>query len=469
MTTEVPLQDHWRDILAQRWVIVATTAFAGLFAFLISLMITPIYEAKTTFYLASNAESPRFVGGPDTPPEPLFPTPDEKTAALNLGILRGRAFMEKLAEEFNLPVALVRKRVDVAVSGEFMVDLFVRSEDAKLASQMANRAPSLYAEFHRASMRDRADRLAQTLTEHLKSLQGQLSDLVAQSEDQRRRFGTTLDEALVARLSDRRAGTEQRLQEIDGALSAAVARREGLQTELDAESKTYAAGETVLTTPVLDLMVEQLLALHVDLAAVRDGPQSPRRGAIEEQIAATEAAIETERQRMAAAVVKSTGSNYEILRGQIITAKAEEAALAASRATAETQFTAAQSDLDAAIGALGAAEQLAAHQTEIEAQIADAQTNLASAQLQAAHAEVPLVVVEEAVAPTRAAFPIPVLNTIVAMLAGLVAGFYYALLIGHAGRVRVKRLADALRPPWFNDAELGQLQRLADSSRRVET
>ncbi|WP_040672321.1 GumC domain-containing protein [Rhodobacter ferrooxidans] len=445
--------------------IVATAAFAGFFAFVISMAITPIYEAKTTFYLASNAESPRYLGGPETPPEPLFPTPDEKTAALNVGILRGSAFMTAMAKEFGLPVALVRKRVDVTVSGEFMVDLFVRSEDAGLTSRMANRAPALYAEFHRASMRQRAQQLAQTLSAHIADLENQLIGLEAQSEVHRRRFGATLDEALIARLSDRRATTERRLQEIDGSLAAALARRVGLEAELETERRTYAAGETVLTTPVLDLMVEQLLTLHVELAAARDGPQSPRRGAVEEQIAATETAIEGERARMAAAVIKSTGSNYELLRGQIATAKAEEAAVTASRQTAEAQLAAAKADLDAAIAFLSEAEQLAAKKAEVAAQVSDARINLASARLQAENAEVPMVVVEEASVPTRPAFPIPLLNGIVAVLAGAVAGFYYALFIGHAARARQKLLSEALRPPRFTGTELAHLQRLAEVSR----
>lgn len=460
MSLDVPFHEHWRDIHARRWLIVATTIAAGVFAFLISLVLTPIYEAKTTFYIASNASSPRFVGGPDTPPEPLFPAPDEKTAALHVGILRGQVFMAKLAEATGLPIGLVRKRVDVKVSGEFMIDVFARSESASLAAEMANRSPVLYAGFHEASMRARAAEVAQTLTSHLVGLEAQLATLTAAAEDQRRRFGATVDEGLVERLSATRAGAEVRLMEIDGLLSAALARRAELEKELTAETGTYAAGDTVLTTPLLDVMVEQLLVLRVELAAVRDGPQSPRRAAIVEQIAEIATSIEAERRRMSEAVVKSTGSHYEELRSSIATAKAEEAALTASRATAEAQLLKAATDLDGVITAQGAAAQLAAQMTEIEAQISDARLNLASAELQAAHARAPLVVVEQAVTPTRPAFPLPVLNAIVAMLTGAAVGFYYALFLGYARRARLQRLADALTLPHFADDELARLRHL---------
>lgn len=464
VASEVPLQSHWSDIHLRRWLIVAIMAAAAVFAYAISLLITPVYEARTTFFLASNSESPHYVGGPEAPPEPLFPTPDEKTAALNVGILRGGAFMQGLADEFGLPAALLRKRVDVTVSGEFMVDLFVRSEDAGLAARIAARAPGLYAEFHEASMRKRAADVASTLTAHIDGLEEELAALVARTEDQRRRFGSAVDDALVKRLSDRRASAEQRLLEIDGALSAAEARRAELEAELAAERQTYAAGGTVLTTPVLDLMVEQLLVLRVELAAVREGPQSSsRRTAILEQITEIETAIEAERARMAEATVKSTGTNYEILRADIAKARAEEAALTASRVTAETQMSAADADLEAAIASLGEAERLAARRAEIEAQITDARINLASATLQAANARAPLMVVEEASLPTRPAFPIPVLNAIVAALAGAIAGFYYALFVGHAARARMKKLADTLQPPRFTDAELQHLRRIVQA------
>lgn len=464
MTSEVPLQAHMRDIHTQRWLIVAIMIASAAFAYAISALMTPIYEAKTTFFLASNSESPRYVGGPETPPEPMFPTPDEKTAALNVGILRGRAFVEQLAAEFDVPVALLRKRMDVTVSGEFMVDLFVRSEDPDLATRIATRAPGMYAEFHETSMRQRAADVAATLTAHIAGLETELAALMAQTEDQRRRFGTAVDEALVERLSDRRANAERRLLEIDGALSAAQARRAELEAELAIERQTYAEGGTVLTTPVLDLMVEQLLVLRVELAEVRDGPQSTRRTAILEQMAEIETAIEAERTRMAEATVKSTGTNYEILRADITKARAEEAALTASRATAETQMAAASADLEAAIASLGEAERLAARTAEITAQITDARTNLASAQLQAANAKAPIMVVEAASLPTRPAFPIPILNAIVAALAGAIVGLYYALFVGHAARARMKTLADALQPPRFTETELMHLRRVVEVS-----
>lgn len=464
MTSEVPFQTHWGDIHSHRWLIIATMITAGVFAFVISSRITPIYEAKTTFYLASNSESPRYVGGPETPPEPLFPTPDEKTAALNVGILRGRAFMQGLANEFDLPVALLRKRVDVTVSGEFMVDLFVRSENADLATRIATRAPGLYAEFHENSMRQRASDVAETLSAHISTLETELAGLVAETEDQRRRFGTAVDEALISRVSDFRATAERRVLEIDGSLAAAKARRAELEAALGTERQIYAEGATVLTTPVLDLMVEQLLVLRVELAAARDGPQSPRRTAIIEQIGEIETAIEAERTRMAEAKVKPNGSNYEVLRADIATARAEEAALTASRTTAETQMTAATSDLEAAIAALGQAERLSARSAEIDAQITDARTNLASATLQAANAKAPLVVVEEASLPTRPAFPIPILNAIVAAMAGAIAGFYYALFVGHSNRVKMQKLAQSLQPPRFTDAEKRHLRQIAKLS-----
>lgn len=466
MASEVPFQSHRHDIHMQRWLIVAIMVAAAAFAYVISSVITPIYEAKTTFFLASNSESPRYVGGPEAPPEPLFPTPDEKTAALNVGILRGGAFMQSLADEFGVPAALLRKRVDVTVSGEFMVDLFVRSEDADLAARIAARTPGLYAEFHEASMRQRAADVASTLTAHIDGLEDELTVLVAQTEDQRRRFGTAVDDALVKRLSDRRASAEQRLLEIDGALSAARARRAELESELAIERQTYATGGTVLTTPVLDLMVEQLLVLRVELAAVREGPQSSsRRAAIIEQITEIETAMEAERARMAEATVKSTGTNYEMLRADIAKARAEEAALTASRATAETQLSAANADLEAAIASLGQAERLAARRAEIESQITDARINLSSATLQAANAKAPIMVVEEASPPTRPAFPIPILNAIVAALAGVIVGFYYALFVGHAARARMKTLADTLTPPRFSHAELQHLRRIAETSK----
>ena len=462
MSAAVPLHSHWRDIYARRWIVLATALAAGLLAWLISTAITPIYESKSTFYLASNAPPPGFTGaGGDSPPEPLFPTADEKSASLNVGILRGRDMFAALARVEGGDISTLQRRVDITVSGEFMVDVFARDPDAQRAMRLANLVPAQYAAFHEASMAARAQDRADALTAHLALLQNEARELRAAGNAQARDLGGPVDRAMVARLTAARVQADQAVTSVRAEIDATTARIAELQAAVAREAVSYTSGSTALTTPVLDMMVEQLLALRVDLAAVTDGPLSPRRTAIQQQMDEIGGSIEEERKRLATATTKLSGSLYEELRLELATSGAALAGLQARLNAATAQAAVARAALSDGLDVLAQREEADQRLARLSAQIAGVESNLSSAQVQATNAKAPLVMVERAIATTRAAFPIPVLNVIVAVITGLILGCYYALFLGHAARARVARVAGGATLPVFTAIELAEIRALA--------
>lgn len=458
----VPLSQHWGDIRRFRWLIVLTAVAAAGFAWAISTAITPIYEAKSTFYLATNADPPGFLGPQaDRPPAPLFPTPDEKSAALNVGILRGREMMAALSDEFGIPVPDLRKRLDVKVSGEFMVDAFFRDPDPARAAAVAGRVPTLYAAFHEASMRERAEGVASALQTHIAALQAEVAAARSAQEGLRAGFGVPPDDELVARLSAARAAAEDAAAMAVADRAGAEARVRRLEAELAEEGRSYAGGGTIAATAALDAMEARLLALRVDLAGVTDGPLSPRREGIEQQIAEVEAAAGVERARIVASQAKPQGSLYETLRADLLRARADLSAVTATAGAAQARAIASGALLDRALTVLPEASELARAIPALEGQIAGAESNLAAATMQAAHAVAPLITVERPVPPTRPAFPVPILNAVVAALTGAILGCYYALFLGHARRIRLRAEAGEGGMPVFTLAELAALRRPA--------
>ena len=116
----------------RRWLILLAATAAAVAALLFSRAVAPIYEAKSTFYLASATAPPSYLGPVPDSPAPLFPVPEEKAAALDGGILRGREIRTALAERFDVPYSEIARRVDVTVSGEFMIDVFARGRTRPL-------------------------------------------------------------------------------------------------------------------------------------------------------------------------------------------------------------------------------------------------------------------------------------------------------------------------------------------------
>ena len=171
-------------------------------------------------------------------------------------------------------------------------------------------------------------------------------------------------------------------------------------------------------------MLERVLELRVDLAAVTDGPNSPRRLAIEQQIAEIEDAMSVERQRLADATAKPHGSLYEELRLEVAMTEALLAGLSAAQEAAEFRIAEAETRFAVILAASSASDEAAVDLARLISRFPWLVRILAVAQLHAANATPALVVVEQAIPPVRPSFPLPVLNAIVAALCGIVFGTY---------------------------------------------
>lgn len=459
--SDVPLHQHWHDIHVQRWLILLTAAAAAVAALLFSRVVTPIYEAKSTFYLASSAAPPSFLGPAPDIPAPLFPIPEEKAASLDVGILRGREIRAALADRFDLSYGEIERRVDVTVSGEFMIDVFAHGPEPALAAEIANAVPDVYSGFHEASMRSRAGQVVTALEHRIEELGRERAEVQAALLKAREERLSTADAAALVRIEAEREAAQAEVDGLEGQIAQTAARRDSLLESLSSEGAVYAEARTVDTTSSLDRMLERVLDLRVDLAAVTDGQNSPRRLAIEQQIAEIEDAMAVERQRLADAAAKPQGSLYEELRLEVAVTEALLAGLTAARQAAASRLAELDARFVDILAAASASDEAALDLARIDQQTSVATENLATARLQQANATPALVVVERAVPPTRPAFPLPTLNAIVAALCGLVFGAYYALFVAQSERAAQQRRSRSAPVPVFEQGELLQLRRLS--------
>lgn len=455
---DVPLHQHWHDVYVKRWLVVLTAVSAAMAAYAFSTLVTPIYEAKSTFYLAVNGSPPRYVGAvPDAPPGPLMPTPEEKAASLDVGILRGREVRTRLANQFGLTVDEIERRVDVTVSGEFMIDVFVRNPDAGLAAGIANAVPQVYSDFHERSMRMRAAASAGALKQHLVDLTAQRDAMRTQLRESRSASLTTADQSALEGLQMERDAVRNDIDGLTEKIGAATARQTAMQAALDREAGFYSRAQTVETTPTLDKMMESILSLRADLSALREGTTSQRRAVIEDQLTRIEEAAVVERNRLATAETKASGSLFEELRLEMALNKANIAGLQSALAAADLRLADATNRFDMLLTTMATSEDASVGLTRINGQIAVAEDNLAAAVLQSENATPPIVIVEQATAPTRPAFPLPILNAVVAALCGVVFGTYYALFVAHSERSAQVRRYRAAPILLFSQTELDEL------------
>lgn len=102
---------------------------------------------------------------------------------------------------------------------------------------------------------------------------------------------------------------------------------------------------------------------------------------------------------------------------------------------------------------------------ELRATAERLRTVLGEAMTQSREPPAPVIVVQQASPGERPAFPMPLLNTIVAAITGLALGSYYALFCGYLDRRRHLRTIRNLKAPILGDNEFVILRQAMRSSR----
>jgi uncharacterized protein involved in exopolysaccharide biosynthesis len=172
-TERVPatLYDYWQDIYQRKALLLTVAISAAVFAYIVSFLLPPLYEAKVTFYSPTNITVPTYTRSENAghlTQAPFLPTADEKAAAVDIGILLSQDVYRELHTRFpSRDVDALKKNVDVNVSKEFMVDIHVRDRDPQMASDIANVLPDFYRNFHVRALRGRLQGVVDNLTRQL--------------------------------------------------------------------------------------------------------------------------------------------------------------------------------------------------------------------------------------------------------------------------------------------------------------
>jgi uncharacterized protein involved in exopolysaccharide biosynthesis len=213
MQFEPGLLGYWLDIY-RRWRIVAITALtAAVFAYMLSSVLTPVYQSTSIFYTPQNITAPDYVsGGAGLAQTPFVPATEEKAASINLGILRSNDVFKELHSRFpERSFGELRKNVSINVSREFMVEAVVRDTDPQLAARIANSFPELLREFQRSHIREHMDAVAAAARKELDNVEKRLGELRSMSGSQARQPSDT-DTAETPSFSSLRGAADDELR-----------------------------------------------------------------------------------------------------------------------------------------------------------------------------------------------------------------------------------------------------------------
>ena len=191
MTEEATLYDYWQALYQRKRAILMVTLLSAVFAFVISLILPSVYEARSVFYVPFTASTPLYtVAGSSTQVDktPLMPVPEEKSAGGHLGILKGERISTAVLEQFpHLTYSYLSSNADFVMNNYFMTEVYVRNEDPDEAAAIANYYPIAYREFHKQTISRRSEENVQALEKQIAITEQRLTDNLNAQQRQRDR------------------------------------------------------------------------------------------------------------------------------------------------------------------------------------------------------------------------------------------------------------------------------------------
>ncbi|MEA4883850.1 MAG: GNVR domain-containing protein [Clostridia bacterium] len=435
---EISLQELWQTILKRGWLIVGLTVVAMIVAFIVSCVVTPIYEAETTLMIKgkssdfdlSLSEIPLIgVGMPGI----------SNTAQNYVQLLQSRTILMralgKLGLEPGVGVPRIEKLKKVINTKSVMktdvLQLKVQLPDKTMACDLANALVDVLIEYDMDMNRSASRTAAEYLMEQV-----ELSDLELRRAEER-----VLAVKAGKRIVELTAEAEEQIKKLlaletlraeeQMALGQSQAQLKEIRQQIQGMSETVLSQETIVEDPVVAQYRGRLADLEMKLAVAGEKYTD----------------LHPEVQRLAAEIAEAKGALgsavARVVGAQVETPNPIRQALLAQVIEAESQMAAAQAKIDALDKLIAIDEARLEKLPERELDLARVIREFEMAQrvyvmLRTKYEEVRLSeqmqapeirLIDAAIVPEKPSKPRKVLNTAIAGVLGLFVGVGAAFVL----------------------------------------
>jgi polysaccharide biosynthesis transport protein len=438
------LMDYWLVLYRQRAILVVIVLSAIGFAFYLSSRITPVYEAKATIFVPEDPGVVTFFStdaSKSIAPKPALPATQEKSHAPYVGMLRSETVKRKVHEAYpQKPLHRLFLETDFEINNEFMIEIYVRDTDPKLAADVAN-----------AYVKSLNDLLVSSEISQIQATtEKQLLETRSTLEATRKALQAFQEREKVADLSQEttelvtmRSTFETKIEDARVDLKAFDQRIASLQRQLQREATLYVPAELITTSPLVEGLKKDL----VDLEAAIGGGLSEHTGRhpsvlrLQAQYEEKKRELEKEINKIVGSRTKPTGSFYETLRQSLVNLLVEKVSIEA-RAAALARAVAGIEGRLARLPEIKAEHDELVNNVNLYQKLVDALSiNLEETRAQAKRLARGVVVVDPAAVPDKPAFPIRWLNTAVAGMLGFLGGIFYCFFLDYIARALEARRA----------------------------
>lgn len=422
-----------------RAVVFMTIAAAIATAYATSRLMAPLYDARCVFYVVDDVESASVIvaGAAGSLgahlPGVFLPSTVEAVAASHVGILQTDAVRKAVFERVpRKPQPRLESDVDVIAFKKYLLSVRAWDADAQLAADVANAYPAALNEFLQSVAQQRA-------RDSLRAMEQSRAEVVPQLEQARMRLQnffssrhTPSVRSELNHLLGRKSSLESAIQNAEANLQGIDKRIELAEAQVAREAQSSMSRLGALSSSTIQRLMKEVSDLEAELAGVRtefDGKQAdkhPRIRSLTASLAQRQRDLDLETAALQKSVVKIPGTLYEQLRRDVLgyykDRTATKAEMAENRVALERLVTRIVREQPGA----SAEAELTAEVVRLERMVDSLTLAVRSSQIRSAMKSDVVVVLSEAKASDEPKIPLPLFNSFLASVLGLIAGVYLA-------------------------------------------
>ncbi len=450
---ERTLVDYWL-VLYRRKLQVALIVLSAVIASLyLSSTLTPIYEARVVTFVPKDPDVVNFYSSDATktiaPRAPIPPSRKEENAPY-IGMLRSLSVLQRVAQAYSqIPEGRLKRDTDIEMTNEFLLAVYVRNRDPKLAADLANTYYSafneLLGEFFTEGLR--VQKTIEYEVEVTKRRR-EAAAMALQAFQQQKGVADLTNES--SELVKQRTAFETKIQDAKADLRGIDQKIEGVRRELAQESSLYVPTELVTTSALVRGLKKDLADLEASIEAksTEVSERHPDLKSLRAQYQAKRQELTKEISRIVESRTKDTGSFHETLRQNL-------ANLLVDKVVSEARVIALGNSLREIRARLAALPEIRAKHDQLANEVdtatkllQSATTNLEEARAQNSRRARGAVLVDPAQIPDKPVFPIVWLNAVVAGGLGFIGAIFYCFLLDYVQRsLETRRARNLLASP----------------------
>jgi uncharacterized protein involved in exopolysaccharide biosynthesis len=447
MHAQTTLYEYWMDLYSNKMVIFAVSISAMLFSLLLSTVLPPVYEARSTFYFPTNLRTPTYTSDLSklsVAQNALLPTSEDKALGVHIGILKSPDIARKAQALFpDKDLKFFQKNIDFAISPEKFFDIYVRDDDPVIAASIANSYINIYEQFHEESISKSARHAETVLENKLLELNKQYADKTTELTEFLYQNSLLSSTDTQVRLTEQASNLEHQININDVELKATHQRILTLHEQLAKERQMYSVDEPVLNNSQIEHLSKRIKDIEIDLAKSptnKTKADNWKTAELKSQLKKSRSLLKKEYTQLIQSQSKLPNSIHESIRQSLIKQISEEKYLEAKNKALHESLEKIEESIRTSIYDISKLEAITKEKSMIGNMRSDVTNNLIEVRLQREFPTADVVRVRTAEPPENPAFPSPILNSIVALLLGFALGCYNALLLGYLKRIRLARL-----------------------------